>query len=462
MISKLATAEYITTKNYGYRPPSDIKFIIPHHLVAHWTGTQAAKYFVNNGCENSVNYCIGYGGDIVCNVYEENGAWTSSFGIVDRHALTIECSDTSPTNFKIPEPTQEALIMLMVDFFQRYPSLGGKAIFDPSDATEVVLARREGRVPNTKGNILLHKWTSGFTTTCPEWHMIEILPSICEEVNKRLAESKRTKYMSALEELGDGRYHYYDGRPNGIGCSEYTRQALVKAGVIKEGETFHAGNGEVGVLADTTRFQRIPWSPSNLQWGDIMWSNGHHVATWDGNNGVYEAAPENSHGVCDNGKTGVGHFSKHTYYNCGTGNYTWTCIYRIIETSRTLREVAQYMITYSINEPKRSEQAKADGFDPTTVQAEIDRMLGKDKTLNVAALVSVMPTIKNGSKVPAVYALQAVLKAMGYYTGEIDGSFGTMTETALSQYQWNINKVYGNFDIDGICRQQTWKKLLGG
>lgn len=65
---------------------------------------------------------------------------------------------------------------------------------------------------------------------------------------------KVDSYISALKTLGDGRYHYWDGRPNGIGCSEYTRLALVKAGIIKEGETFHAASGIPGPLADTKRF----------------------------------------------------------------------------------------------------------------------------------------------------------------------------------------------------------------
>ena len=63
------------------------------------------------------------------------------------------------------------------------------------------------------------------------------------------------------------------------------------------------------------------------------------MATWDGSNGVYEAAPEGTHGICDNGKTGVGHWSKHTYYNCGTGTKSWTCIYRIKEEANKVSKL---------------------------------------------------------------------------------------------------------------------------
>ena len=146
-------------------------------------------------------------------------------------------------------------------------------------------------------------------------------------------------YIKALRKLGDGQFHYYDGRAGGIGCSEYTRRALVDAGIIKSNEYFHAASGNAGCLEDRTRFEKLPWNPQSLQEGDILWSQGHHVATWDGKNGVYEAAPENSHGICENGKTGVGHWPNHTYYNCGTGTYSWTCIYRIVDIQKVKEEI---------------------------------------------------------------------------------------------------------------------------
>ena len=319
-ISKLATSQHITDKHWGQRDGSQIKYIIPHHMATKWTGEQCAKYFVNNGLENSANYCIGFGGDVSCNVPEEFGAWTSSFSLADKFGITIECSDTASGDWRIPGATQESLIKLMVDLIRRYPSLGGKAVYDPSDEAEVVAAKRAYRTINAKGNILLHVWTSAYGTTCPEWHMKEILPSICAEVNKRLA----------------------------------------------------GGGG----------------------------------------------------------------------------------------TTRTLREEAQYMITNSINGKDRYNQCKEDGFTYEEVQAEIDRMLGKDTASAAMALVAIMPTVKYGDKNDAVAVLQQELKNMGYYNGSIDGQFGTFTQTALKQYQWNINKVYGRLTVDGICGQDTWTRIF--
>lgn len=331
-ISKLATSKYLTEKHWEQRSGSQIKYIIPHHMAGKMTGANCANYFVNNGIDNSANYCIGYAGDISCNVVEDYGAWTSSFSLADKYAITIEVSDIAKGDWRIPEAAQEALIQLMVDLIQRYPSLGGKAVYDPTDEAEVVAAKRAYRNINAKGNILLHNWTSAYGTTCPEWHMKQILPSICEEVNKRLGSS---------------------------------------------GGSSTSGGGTVA--------------------------------------------------------------------------------------KRTLHEEAQYMLDNNINEPYRSAQARADGFDANTVQGEIDRMLSKDVTGNIKALISVMPNIAKGYKCDAVYALQAVLKDMGYYTGKVDGDFGDSTETALKAYQTNLKKhVYSGYVVNGICDQNIWTRLFLG
>ena len=146
---------------------------------------------------------------------------------------------------------------------------------------------------------------------------------------------KLDAFLNALETKSDGRYHYYDGSSNSRGCSAFVEECLRDAGIITQGETFHAGSGNEGILTDASRFERVPWNPNNLRKGDILWSDNHHVAVWDGKNGVWEAAPENSHYKSDNGKTGVGHFSTHGYYNCGTGTNDWTCIFRIKEANET-------------------------------------------------------------------------------------------------------------------------------
>lgn len=199
-ISKLATSQYITDKHWEYRDGSQIKYIIPHHMAGKATGANCAYYFVHNGIQNSANYCIGYDGDISCNVPEEYGAWTSSHWGADKYGITFEVSDTAYGDWRIPANAQEAMIQLMVDLIQRYPSLGGKAVFDPSDEDRVVACKRAGiPVTGTKGNVIIHMWTSAYGTGCPGEHMISILPDICKEVNKRLGAKTSEKTGTKID-----------------------------------------------------------------------------------------------------------------------------------------------------------------------------------------------------------------------------------------------------------------------
>lgn len=321
IISKLATSQYLTNKHWEYRDGSAIKYIIPHHMAGVMTGAGCANYFVNNGLENSASYCIGYNGDISCNVSEEYGPWTSSFSKADKYAITIEVSNSSNTSsdWPVSDAAKEALIQLMVDLIKRYPSLGGKAVFDPADERTVVAARAAYADIHSNGNILLHNWTDPGRKNCPGPYMTRNMPDICAEVNRRLG-----------------------------------------------------------------------------------------------------------------GKT------------------------------RTLREEAQYMIDFGVNGQARKDQAKADGFDPYKVQAEIDRMLAKDKSDILTAMIACLPTIENGSDGDAVTILQTELKHMGYYDGYIDGSFGSMTEASLKAFQANIDKVYGDCPADGICGRKTWTSIFLG
>ena len=89
-------------------------------------------------------------------------------------------------------------------------------------------------------------------------------------------------------------------------------------------------------------------------------------------------------------------------------------------------------------------------------------MLAKNWDANVEYLVKLLPTIQKGDAGEYVKLLQGELETMGYYAGGTDGYFGEYTENALKQFQKNINKVYGNFTVDGICGPKTWTRIFLG
>lgn len=235
---------------------------------------------------------------------------------------------------------------------------------------------------------------------------------------------KINDFLSALKELGDGRYKYYNSATGtGIGCSDYVCYALRKAGIITTSESCWAGQSYIGVLADTTRFQKIDWNPTNLQAGDILWSMGHHVAVWAGDqyNSLYEAAPESTHSLATCG-TGVGLHQGHTYYNCGTGTKTWTCIYRIIDNN------------------------SSSTTDTTTSTAS---------STTTQTIKLTMKILMNNSVGVQVKTLQYLLNTKVASNLSVDGIFGTKTYNAVVKFQTN-----NGLTANGIVNQETWKKLL--
>lgn len=231
------------------------------------------------------------------------------------------------------------------------------------------------------------------------------------------------KFCTALQKMSEQCIPYVDEGYGGIGCSEYVKRALRNAGIINANETFWAGQSDRGVLTDESRFQYIKWDPAVLQRGDILWSQGYHVSVWDGVGGVWEGAPKESHGVCDNGVTGVGHRSGHGYRNCGNGSYTWSNIYRII--------------------------------DPEDVKHDAQEEIKMNKEFIAATLAPYMPVIRSGKKGDFVTALQRIMAKYGWYTDKIDGSCGPNTVKGIKLLQQAIG-----VDPDGSFGPASWKALL--
>ena len=95
--------------------------ITPHQMAGKLTGKQCAKnIFGVKGRKASANYCIGYNGDIVCNVEEEDRAYTSSSAWNDNQAITIEVSNSANGTDKITEASWNSLVNLCVDVCTRY------------------------------------------------------------------------------------------------------------------------------------------------------------------------------------------------------------------------------------------------------------------------------------------------------------------------------------------------------
>lgn len=114
----LADISNYTQGRNGYK----ICKITPHIMAGVLTAEQCAKNIFGNPNRNaSANYCIGNAGDIVCNVYEEDRAWTSSNRANDYQAITIEVSNSSTGGkWAISDEAWNSLVALCVDICKRY------------------------------------------------------------------------------------------------------------------------------------------------------------------------------------------------------------------------------------------------------------------------------------------------------------------------------------------------------
>lgn len=65
------------------------------------------------------------------------------------------------------------------------------------------------------------------------------------------------------------------------------------------------------------------------------------------------------------------------------------------------------------------------------------------------------PTLQTGSQGTEVFELQAALKLLGYYTGEVDGVYAESTTEAVSKFQ-----EAANLPVTGVTNPATWNRLF--
>lgn len=167
----LADKSNYTQGRRGYK----ICKITPHHMAGVLTGEQCAKLFQKATRNASANYCIGYKGDIVCNVEEENRAWTSSSAWNDCQAITIEVSNSKASgNYPISEASWKSLVNLCADICKRY---NFKLTYD-----------------GTK-NASLTRHNMYANTNCPGKYLQSKFPQLVKEVNAKLEEKPKETIM---------------------------------------------------------------------------------------------------------------------------------------------------------------------------------------------------------------------------------------------------------------------------
>lgn len=157
-----ASSSNYTNGRYG----NSVCKITPHHMAGVLTGEQCARIFQDAGRGASANYCIGYDGEIVGSVDEENRAWTSSSRSNDSQAITIEVSnDMYGEPWSVSDASWNSLVNLCVDICKRY---GFKLYYDET--------------PN--GSLTRHNMFAN--TNCPGQYLQDRFYELADIVNKKI------------------------------------------------------------------------------------------------------------------------------------------------------------------------------------------------------------------------------------------------------------------------------------
>ena len=213
----LADPSNYTQGRQGYK----VCKITPHHMAAIWTAERCAQSFQNPNRNASANYCIGYDGTIVCNVDENNRAWTSSNGVNDCQAITIEvANDTGAPTWSVSAAAWKSLVNLCADICKRY---GFRLNFNGTPS----------------GSLTMHKMFAA--TACPGPYLEARMGQLANEVNAILDGGSATNPSTpngAYEAYNGFVEVTYGGSDGLVLHSKPSWASNTEAGVVKKGEVF--------------------------------------------------------------------------------------------------------------------------------------------------------------------------------------------------------------------------------
>lgn len=154
--------------NYTKMSGKKVDAIVIHHAAGILSVETFGKIMQNTGNNRgSANYAIGSDGRIGQYVAESDRAWTTGSALIDNHAVTIECSNsTLAPDWRVSDIVLRRCIDLCIDVCRRN---GIKRINYTGDKS---------------GNLHMHKWWAA--TACPGPYLSDMFPYIADEINKGL------------------------------------------------------------------------------------------------------------------------------------------------------------------------------------------------------------------------------------------------------------------------------------
>ena len=301
--------------------------------------------------------------------------------------------------------------------------------------------------------------------------------------------NKVERAISWMESIALDDTHGYDqnyrwGEFGDFDCSALVITAWAKAG-IKVNATY-TGNMRIGFL--NAGFENVTSrvnleTGEGLRRGDILLNEGHHTAMYCGNHREVEAS------INEKGDVVGGVPGDQTGYEIlirSYRNYPWNIVLRYPEAyyafeAPVLKKNTEHKHVFRVKAALKARgyykaslnykygnkavkamkkfQEKAGLAQTGTANGASNRTLfGLDIDGNGRFIVY---ECKKGDTSTSVLLLQEFLKALGYYEGKLDWTFGNLTEKSLCDFKKKANKSGANLGTSGVWDVKCIKYMIG-
>lgn len=134
---------------------------------------------------------------------------------------------------------------------------------------------------------------------------------------------------------------------------------------------------------------------------------------------------------------------------------TYLCETYGISVNDIVSHQEAYKLGYASNHGDCDNWLKKFGKDMDWFRSEVEKTMVKN-----TAKIEKLATLKKGAKGADVYIFQSIMAKLGYYTGEIDGSFGSKSVAACNAFQTNYPECGTDGKPDSSFGRKCWGKLL--
>ena len=316
--SPLVTYKRITNNKTSPRNHA-IDTITIHCILGQCTAKQGCDYFATTDRECSANYVVGKDGSIGLSVEEKDRSWCSSSSSNDHRAITIEVASDTTHPYAVTDKAYNALIKLVADICKRN---GIKKLLWKADKSLI------GQV--NKQNMTVHRWFAN--KSCPGEYLYSRHSDIAAKVNALLDDSAReTAQTPTTQTLYRVQVGAYSKKANADAMLEKIKKAGFDTYMVQVNGLYKV---QVGAYAQKANADNMMAKLKTAGYDAFITTNsGTSVQSGTTKKSAAEIAKEIYHGTCSDSRWS-----------------TWG------------------------NGATRRNRLKQAGYDPSEVQAEVNKL----------------------------------------------------------------------------------------